>query len=218
MDAARRAVDLSFRNALRLIGTHVEELGALDKAAGDGDHGTTMVRGLRAANQEVDKLGSNFSAGQALAMGGGAFSNAAGGASGALFGMFLVSAGGALGNGPYDAVAVAAALRAGAAKVGEMGKAEVGDKTLVDTLAPFVAAMSDAADEGMDVAAAWQSALPSAQQGMQSTAGMVARKGRASKLGERGRDGLDPGAVSMYYLLQATGAAISEVCADGSAA
>ena len=147
MDAARRTVDLSFRKALRLIGTHVRELGALDKVAGDGDHGTTMVRGLRAANQEVDALGDNFSAGKALVMGGGAFSNAAGGASGALFGMFLIIAGNRLGDGPYDAVSVAAAVQAGAAKVCEMGGAQVGDKTCLDTHGP-VCGCADAGCRG----------------------------------------------------------------------
>ena len=83
-DTAREAVDLSLRRAQQAIEAHVEELGALDAAAGDGDHGTTMLRGLRAANDAIGGLDVGASASTALIVAGSAFSDAAGGASGAL--------------------------------------------------------------------------------------------------------------------------------------
>jgi dihydroxyacetone kinase len=117
-----------------------------------------------------------------------------------------------LGNGPFDAANVHTALQAAAALVSKMGKAQVGDKTMVDTLDPFVRALGQAADSGVDLVHAWQSALAAAEKGAAATGGMVARRGRASRLGERSRDGLDPGAVSTCYLLQAAGEALSETC------
>ncbi len=212
MDKATRAVEVSLQKALIAIEAHVDELGALDAAAGDGDHGTTMVRGLRAANYAVEELPDDASAGELLLTAGSAFADAAGGASGALFGMFILSIGQQLGNGPYYATTVAGALQTAASTARRMGKAEVGDKTFVDTLDPFVDALGQAVEAGNDITTSWKFALPAAKVGMNSTAGMVAKKGRASRLGERSRDGLDPGAVSMYYLLKATSEALEQVC------
>lgn len=213
MEQAREVIVLSLHKAQAIIEAHAQELGALDAAAGDGDHGATMVRGLRAANRAVAESDAGVSPGMALVAAGSAFSDAAGGASGALFGLFLMTAGQKLGAGPFDLAHVHAALEAAAASVSKMGKAQVGDKTMLDALAPFVTALGQAAGhEGAALASAWPIALAAAQQGAASTAGMVARKGRASRLGERSRDGLDPGAVSMSYLLQAAGEALAEVC------
>jgi dihydroxyacetone kinase len=214
MDTSRNVVDLSLRNALELIEAHADELGALDAAAGDGDHGTTMVRGLRAANDAIGDLPADVAAGQTLVVGGSAFADAAGGASGALFGMFMMSMGQQLASGPTDAAAVYRAVAQASATAAKMGKAGIGDKTFVDTVTPFVTALGEAVDQGLDLAEAWRQALPAAEEGMASTAGMIARKGRASRLGERSREGLDPGAVSMYYLLLAAGAALEESFPD----
>jgi dihydroxyacetone kinase phosphoprotein-dependent L subunit len=211
-EQARTVVELSLLNAQRIIEAHAGELGALDSAAGDGDHGTTMVRGLLAANRAVGELGEDVSAGMVLVSAGSAFSDAAGGASGALFGIFLLTAGQKLDDGPFDAAGVHAALQTATETVSKMGKAQVGDKTLLDTLAPFVDALGEGAGAGLDLTQAWQEALPAADKGAASTAGMVARRGRASRLGERSRDGLDPGAVSMRYLLHAVDEALAEVC------
>ena len=214
MDSSRQVVDLSLRYALELIETHVDELGALDAAAGDGDHGTTMVRGLRAANDAIGNLSADVTAGQALITAGSAFADAAGGASGALFGVFLTGIGQQLADGLSDDAAVSRAVANAASTVARMGKAVVGDKTFVDTLSPFVTTLDDGVARGLKPAEAWRQALPAAEQGMASTAGMLARKGRASRLGERSREGLDPGAVSMYYLLLTAGAALEESCRD----
>jgi len=212
MQQARDVIELGLAKAQHIIDAHIQELGALDAAAGDGDHGTTMARGLRAANRALAELEGDPSPGMALVAAGRSFADAAGGASGALFGLLLMTAGQKLGAGPFDAAAVHRAMEAAAASVGKMGKAKVGDKTMLDALDPFVAALGQAAADGVTLARAWSQALTAAQKGAAATAGIVARKGRASRLGERSRDGLDPGAVSMSYLLQSVGEALAELC------
>jgi dihydroxyacetone kinase len=227
-------------NALAVVEAHETELGKLDAAAGDGDHGATMVRGLKAAVATLDAgdapgagpstssgsgaagsgdgvagavvtldAGGAPTAGALLSRAGMAFSDAAGGASGALYGMFLATVGKELGDGPYDTPAVAAALQAGQDVVARLGKAQPGDKTMLDALAPFVDALRAAGDAPL--AEAWQNALPAAAAGAAATADMVARRGRSSKLGERSRGHRDPGAVSMTYLLQAAGDALMDL-------
>ncbi|NJN84201.1 MAG: DAK2 domain-containing protein, partial [Caldilineaceae bacterium] len=179
-----------------------------------------MVRGLKAACATLPEKPDVQPAGELLVQAGAAFSDAAGGASGALVGMFFMSTGQALtaqGDGPYGASAVVRALAAGLETLKQMGQADVGDKTMIDTLAPFVHALGNAAVSaaagGAGVAAAWQQALPAAEEGAASTAHMVARKGRSSRLGERSRGHVDPGARSMLYMLQAFGDVLDKVCA-----
>lgn len=191
--------------ALESIAAHEEELGRLDAAAGDGDHGATMVRGLRAAVAAADK--ADAGAGQIMAEAGAAFADAAGGASGALVGALLSTTGRTLGDGPDDTPAVVTALQAGLAMVMRLGKAQPGDKTLIDALQPFVDALA-AQPPDQPLAEAWMAALPAAHQGAEATASMVAKRGRAAKLGERSLGHPDPGAISMTYLLQAAGDAL----------
>jgi dihydroxyacetone kinase len=89
------------------------------------------------------------------------------------------------------------------ATVAKLGKAAPGDKTMLDALAPFVTAFAAAAAGGQRVAAAWHAALPAAAAGAEATAAMVARRGRAARLGERSVGHVDPGAQSVVYLLRA---------------
>lgn len=188
-----------------------EELGRLDAAAGDGDHGAGMVRGLRAANAALP-LAENDGCfpGSLLEQAGDAFADAAGGASGALVGGLIAGVGRALGDGPLAAETVHAALAAGLDLVCQMGQAKPGDKTLVDTLAPFVSALEQGGRAGLALADAWRQALPAAESGTLATASMISRRGRAARLGERSRGHLDPGAVSMLYLLQAVGEVLAQ--------
>lgn len=196
--------------ALESITAHEEELGRLDAAAGDGDHGATMVRGLRAAHAAVDATAE--SAGDLLMSAGVAFADAAGGASGALVGALLTTTGRTLDNGPYDRAAVTSALQAGLTMVMRLGKAQPGDKTLIDALGPFVDALAvQPADSTL--AEAWRAALPFAVAGADATRAMVARRGRAARLGARSLGHPDPGARSMTYLLQAASAVLA--AADG---
>jgi dihydroxyacetone kinase len=200
----------ALRQALMTIEEMESELGRLDAAAGDGDHGVGMVRGLRAAVEAIESF--DGTARQTFRRGGIAFQNAAGGASGALVGAWLIAIGTAL---PYrdeavDAAAVALALEQALSTLQELGQAEPGDKTMVDTLAPFCAALNDAAARGLGITDAWAAALPAGAAGMLSTIDMVSRRGRASRLGERSRGVQDAGATSIYHVLHAFGTGFTE--------
>jgi len=197
--------------SLDVIKQKEDELGNLDAAAGDGDHGSGMVRGLLAANKALpdtpDDGKEDSPAGMLLVQAGSAFADAAGGASGALYGMFIVTIGKTLGAGPFDTTAVHAAVDAGMNAIMKLGKSKPGDKTMLDALDPFVTVLGAATDQPL--AKAWTGALSAAEAGAYSTAEMVAAKGRSSKLGNRSRGHTDPGAMSMVYILGAVGKALS---------
>jgi dihydroxyacetone kinase phosphoprotein-dependent L subunit len=195
----------ALRNALAAMQEMESELGRLDAAAGDGDHGAGMVRGLRAAVAAID--GFEGTARQTFTRGGVAFQNAAGGASGALVGAWLIAIGAGFPpqDEAVDASAVALALDQALVTLQRLGQAQPGDKTMIDTLAPFCAALGEAAANGAEISAAWAAAMPAAAAGMQSTTDMVSRRGRASRLGERSRGVQDAGATSIYYVLRAFG-------------
>ncbi len=208
MDRNATVARLCLSKALTAIEAAEEELGRLDAAAGDGDHGAGMVRGLRAA---VAAEGGE-TAGQVLVRAGSAFADAAGGASGALVGMFMTTVGQNLPDGVIDAPVARHAMEAGFVALRKLGKAQPGDKTMLDTLAPFLKALEEASIRNEPLTEAWTSSLPAAEQGARSTADMISKKGRASRLGERSRGHLDPGAMSMYYMLRAVGDALAEAC------
>ncbi|HQY92163.1 dihydroxyacetone kinase subunit DhaL [Caldilinea sp.] len=204
---AERVVRRWLTYALESMVAHEQELGLLDAAAGDGDHGATMVRGLRAAHAAAKA--ANGSAGDLLVVAGAAFADAGGGASGALLGALITTVGRGLGDGPYDLTTTTTALQAGLATITRLGKAHPGDKTLIDALQPFVDALTaQPADQPLIVA--WRAALPAAVAGVAATQTMVAKRGRAAKLGERSQGHPDPGAVSLTYLLQAMSAVWDE--------
>ena len=202
-------VRAALRRALAVMESTEQELGRLDAAAGDGDHGAGMVRGFRAAVEAIaDDTGTAHHSFNVAGVG---FQNAAGGASGALVGGWLI----ALGTGlpaeddAVDAAAMARAVNAATETLQHMGGAQAGDKTMLDTLIPFSKALSNAAQENSTVGIAWAAAMPAAATGMLSTVDMISRRGRASRLGERSRGTQDAGATSMYYVLQAFGDAFN---------
>lgn len=178
-----------------LVAADADRLTRLDAAIGDGDHGTNLNRGLRAA---VAALAEELLPDKILTAAGRALVAKTGGASGPLYGSALRRAGKALGDDPE---ALDAALRAMLDAVTELGGAAEGDKTMVDALAPAVAAYAEAAHEG--VAAAARAALAAAEKGAAATVPLRARKGRASYLGERSVGHLDPGAASTVLLFRA---------------
>lgn len=196
--------------SLEIILIKEEELGRLDAVAGDGDHGAGMARGFRAATNEVAGFGGT--ARQTLIKAGNAFMNSAGGASGALVGATLTAIGEALpdDDDEIDATVVGAALAKGLETLCEVGEAKPGDKTMIDTLDPFVRAFEEAAAAGKSTAEAWAAALPAARAGMKTTAGMISLRGRASRLGERSLGHRDPGATSILYVLQAVGESLGK--------
>jgi dihydroxyacetone kinase len=164
-----------------------------------------MVRGFRAANDAVASFPGN--AQQTLVRAGNAFMNAAGGASGALVGAALTSMGEALpdNDDEIDATVIGEALAAGLETICQVGEAKPGDKTMIDTLDPFVTSYQEAVASGANAADAWARATPSARAGLKTTASMISQKGRASRLGERSLGHRDPGATSVFYLIQAVG-------------
>lgn len=194
-----------FREVYQTIEEHEDELGKLDSVAGDGDHGAGMVRGLKAARRAADEA-QGERAGDIISSAGAAFSDAAGGSSGALVGIFIITIGNKF---PEEVTTkgVQEAMRLGLERMQELGNAEPGDKTMLDTLHPFLKALKEAQDKPL--AEAWQEALPAAEEGMEATKEMKSQKGRAAQVG---RDGghADPGAVSMNYMLQAVGKVLRE--------
>jgi len=172
----------------------------LDGAIGDGDHGTNMDRGMKKALERLgttdgDDIGASLKAvGMALV-------SSVGGAAGPLYGTFFMQMGqAASGRSELDLAGFTEAFDAGLQGVIKRGKAEPGDKTMVDALTPALEALRAA--DGDDVAAALGKAAQAAQQGMEATVPMVARKGRASYLGERSAGHQDPGATSSHLLLK----------------
>lgn len=186
-----------------------EELGKLDAAAGDGDHGTGMTRGMRAAVNALENAPPETPAPQLFMQAGSAFADAAGGSSGALYGMILTAIGQKIGAAP-TATSVVTALTAGRDALAKLGKAKVGDKTMLDTLDPFVTALTAQVTGGAGLVASWQAALPAAEAGAAATAQMVAKRGRSSRLAERSLGHPDPGAYSMLYILQAIGPVLAK--------
>jgi dihydroxyacetone kinase len=188
------------------IGDAVDELGRLDAIVGDGDHGVGMARGIDAA---VTAAAQAQTAGAALVAAGTAFGDAAGGASGALWGAGLLAMGRIVGERvPPDGCPGVADVRAALAEalvvVRRLGDAEVGDRTLVDVLAPFI----DALPEGGSIADAWAAALPAARAAVDATADLVPRKGRAAIHGARALGSVDAGARSLGIALEAAGRAL----------
>jgi dihydroxyacetone kinase len=192
------------------------ELGRLDAVAGDGDHGSGMVRGLTAAVAAAQEAaGSGQGLGSVLRHAGAAWADHAGGTSGALWGLLLVELGTQLGDTVRpDPPSVAAAIGYATAAIMERGGARPGDKTLLDALSPFAEVLSKGASDGLYLAPAWQAAASAAEQAARETAGLAARIGRARALGARGVGSPDPGAISMSLCIAAVGTVLSARCDD----
>lgn len=185
-----------------VIAEHADELTQLDSAIGDADHGTNMRRGCRAAVEALaaaepeDVMGF----GRAIAM---KVISTVGGASGPLYGSFFLALGTAAGSTPsLDAAGTVAALKAAVEAVKTRGKAEPGDKTMLDALLPAIAAMEASLEGGGSLSDAFEAGTAAAEEGMVATIPMLARKGRASYLGERSIGHQDPGATSSWLLIR----------------
>jgi phosphoenolpyruvate---glycerone phosphotransferase subunit DhaL len=172
----------------------------LDSAIGDADHGANLDRGMKAV-AALDPAGFD-SASAYLKKAGMTLVSTVGGASGPLYGTLLLRLGGALPvDGEVTAASLGDALQAGLDGILQRGHAEVGDKTMVDALTPAVAAYRAA--EGGGVGPALAASAAACALGRDATLPLVARKGRASYLGERSAGHLDPGAASVTMLLEA---------------
>ena len=186
-----------------------EWLTELDSAIGDADHGANMARGMAAVREKL-AAGAPATADELLKSVGMTLVSSVGGASGPLYGTFFLRMGMTTGAvTELDAVGLAAALRAGLEGIVARGKAEAGDKTMFDAMAPAVDALDAAISEGADLSTAARKAADAAAAGRDATEPLVARKGRASYLGERSAGHLDPGAASTALLFDTLAAAIS---------
>jgi phosphoenolpyruvate---glycerone phosphotransferase subunit DhaL len=179
----------------------------LDSEIGDGDHGTNMHRGFQAALERLEGADPSTPADalKAVSM---ALISKVGGAAGPLYGTAFLRASTALqGKDEVSAEDAAEALEAALGGIKQRGKAEVGDKTIVDALEPAAEAAKGAVSEG-SAAAVLRAAAEAAKEGAESTVPLTARKGRASYLGQRAAGHQDPGATSTYLLLDAAARAL----------
>jgi dihydroxyacetone kinase-like protein len=187
----------AFRDAVHEQGAYLTEL---DSAIGDADHGANLIRGMDAVMAAVDASGSPADLLKKVGM---TLVTSVGGASGPLYGTFFLRGAATAGDATrLDGQALLGVLRAGLAGIVARGKAEAGDKTMYDALAPALDAFeARLADDG-DVVAAAAAAAAAAASGRDATEPMLALKGRASYLGERSVGHIDPGAASSALLLR----------------
>jgi phosphoenolpyruvate---glycerone phosphotransferase subunit DhaL len=179
-----------------------ECLTRLDADIGDGDHGTNMDRGFQAVLTKLPGV-ADKDIGTIFKTVGMTLISTVGGAGGPLYGTLFIQMGtAAAGKMELTLADWAAALQAGVDGVVMRGKANLGDKTMVDALSPAVAALKSAAAAGKTPQAALREAERGAAQGMTATIPLVARKGRASYLGERSIGHQDPGATSSHLLFK----------------
>jgi dihydroxyacetone kinase-like protein len=184
-----------------------ELLTRLDSPIGDADHGANMVRGMQAVVAKLDEAPPDGPAAM-LKQTGMTLVSTVGGASGPLYGTFFLRMASAVAEADELGEAeFAAALRAGLDGLVARGKAEAGDKTMYDALAPALDAL-DAALGGEEVGGALRAAADAAESGRDATTDMQARKGRASYLGERSVGHQDPGATSAALLLSTAAATL----------
>jgi dihydroxyacetone kinase-like protein len=174
----------------------------LDSAIGDADHGINMDRGFKAVMQKMPEM-ADKDIGTVFKTVGMTLLSTVGGAGGPLYGTIFLQAGmKSAGKMELTLEDWTTMLDAAVSGVVMRGKAELGDKTMVDALTPAVHALKQAVKEGLDINTALRKSTDAAKQGMEKTIPLVARKGRASYLGERSAGHQDPGATSSYLLLK----------------
>lgn len=194
---------------IRAIGNKMEEqkeyLTALDQPIGDSDHGINMARGFAAVIAKLDTTEFNDVGAILKAVGMALVSNV-GGASGPLYGSAYMKAGGAVaGKSEIDVTDFLNLLKEAVEAVGSRGKSVAGEATMLDAMIPSLSAMDIAFKNGDSVADIFKAGVKAAWEGAESTKDMVATKGRASYVGERGLGHQDPGATSYSYMLEVIG-------------
>jgi dihydroxyacetone kinase-like protein len=197
-------VEAWMKAAAAVIDEHKHELNTLDREIGDGDHGENMDRGLRAVVDALGKLPEEATPGAALRSVAMTLISTVGGASGPLYGTAFLKAAEPVGDATeVDESTLVAVLAAARDGIVSRGKAEAGDKTMVDAWTPAVAAAASAQEEGASAADILREAADAAEAGAVATEPLIARKGRASYLGERSIGHRDPGAQSTALILRA---------------
>lgn len=178
-----------------------KQLSELDSVAGDGDHGATMLR-VVACLERVFVPGHSADLKQSFQQAGWDVMGADGGASTSLLGVFFVGVSDGMPDACncIDCTGLAQAFQSGLAAVQRQTKAEPGDKTMMDALAPAIRALNDAAQSGEDIGGVMKKAADAARSGAEATSNMIARYGRARLLGERTLGHQDAGATSVALL------------------
>jgi D-erythrulose 4-kinase len=209
---ARKAVDAIYAT----VEENKEHLGRIDAIAGDGDHGIGMSRGAKAAAEAAKETQGGVET--VLSAAGHAFGDKAGGTSGILWGLLLEGVGKGLGN--TEAVTskrLADAVQSSATHLQGFSKAQLGDKTMLDALFPFVDTLVEQVDAGASISDAWHSAAEACRNAAEATAALVPKIGRARPLAERSVGTPDPGAISLGLIVTAIGEVLGEAEADASA-
>ena len=203
MGCGAEGVIAALTAAAEVVSAHRDELVELDRVIGDGDHGENLQRGFRTFVVAVTRSAPP-TPGAVVKLLASTLISTVGGAAGPLYGTACLRAASSLGDAPeLTPTAIVAALRAALGGVVARGKAEPGDKTMVDALTPAVEAAQKALENGADIHGILVAAADAADDGAAATIPLVARKGRASYLGERSAGHLDPGARSTALLLRA---------------
>ncbi|GAC1580094.1 MAG: dihydroxyacetone kinase subunit DhaL [Ktedonobacteraceae bacterium] len=188
---------------------NAQYLTQLDSPIGDADHGTNMDRGFAAVRNKFSTM-ENMDIATQLKTVGSTLVSTVGGSSGPLYGTAFLRAGAAVaGKDDLNAADVVALLEAFAGGVVARGKAQPGEKTMVDALSPAITAAKEALAQNASLAQVTAQAATAAEEGAKATIPMLATKGRASYLGERSIGHQDPGATSSAFMLKT----LAEVCA-----
>jgi dihydroxyacetone kinase len=210
---ARKAVDAIYA----VVEENKEYLGRIDAIAGDGDHGIGMSRGSKAAAEAANQTQGGVET--VLSAAGHAFGDRAGGTSGILWGLLLEGVGKGLGNTEaVTAKRLADAVQGSAQQLQGFSKAELGDKTMLDALFPFVDTLVGQVDAGASLNHGWRSAADACRTAAEATALLVPKIGRARPLAERSVGTPDPGAISLALIVTAIGDVLGEADVNAGAA
>ena len=201
MTVTRDEVVLWIKAYSKVIVENKDYLTDLDSAIGDADHGINMYRGFQAVLAKLPAV-EDKDIGTILKTVGMTLLSTVGGAAGPLYSTVFIQAGSKLKEKMELTLSDwAVALEAATGGVVNLGKAVINDKTMVDALTPAVQALNDAVEQGLSMDEALQESAKAAEEGMKATIPLIARKGRASYLGERSAGHQDPGATSTFLLL-----------------
>ncbi len=202
MSASNPQMKAYIQAADAVIREHAEEVAALDQAIGDGDHVANLQRGLAALETVAEELERmDWSAAfQKIGM---SLMRSVGGASGSLYGTFFLAMSKAMKNKDMNLPNLADAFGQGVEAMKQRGKADLGEKTMLDVLIPVANALRQAAQESWDLAKTLETLNQVAEAGCESTRDMIATKGRASFLGERARGHIDAGARTSQLIIGA---------------
>ncbi|KYG74648.1 dihydroxyacetone kinase DhaL subunit [Roseivirga ehrenbergii] len=192
------------KNITLVIRENKDILTALDSEIGDADHGFNMERGFNKVSEKIDELSRSQDIAMLMKNTGMTLISSIGGASGPLYGTFFMQAGAVLGDKTEITLTdLKNSIENGVKGVKDRGRASVGDKTMIDVLEPAVQSLSESVGENLSLEQALSNMVDVAKNGMKSTIDMIAKKGRASYLGERSIGHQDAGATSSYLILKA---------------